>query len=176
MISQTKPGREDLKHLVIDFDNFIFTRFMDGVLPRILRRMRGLQLFEILLDETWEHLLPAKPHDYEESDWPERFARNFLLLTSTELAHIKSITIRFSKKEHVATWMQLELVQRNNSWKAPPSPYEKFRRTTTNVSILDSDIVRSVAEDEDDYKSRLDERSPLYLARKYGHFPWSNPN
>jgi len=175
MISQMKPGQEALKHLSIDLDTFNVTRFMDGVLPRLLRRMRGLQTFQISLFETWEHLLPAKPDDYTESDWPERFARNFLLLTSTELAHIKSITIHFFGEDHVATWMQLELVQRNNSWKALPSPYEKFRRTTTNVSILDSDIVRSVAEDDDDYKSKLDERSPLYLARKYGHFPWSKP-
>lgn len=170
MLSQTSSGQVRLERVLLDLREFNLTRFMDGVLSRIFRRMRGLQSLHISLHAPWEEEIPGKPESHETSDWPERFGEGFLLLIRTELAHIKTITISHYDEDQIATWLREELEERTHCWLIPSPQYKKYCRTTTNVSYLNAEVVKAVAQDGIQYKSTFEKLSPQILKRKYGGF------
>ena len=175
MLSQTAPGQKHLKRLHIGFTTFALARFMDGVLPRILRRMRGLQELVLTLEESWEDMIPGQPassYNHTDSDWEESYARDFLLLLMTELAHVKMICVNVFKYDRIGSWVAHEFEKRNKIWVAPYPARRKFQRTVSNMSILDSEVAKSVVVMDQEYKSKLDEYSPQFLVRKYGGFEW----
>lgn len=173
MISQTSSGQTFLKHLVIDFGFVPWLRFMDSVLVRILKRMRGLQSINFDFGRSWDDttLELTLPEKYGRL---EGTARDFLLLIREELSHIKEITIewngRSSYASQVETWMSHEMKKRNEAW-APPLPrYKKFCRTFSPMSIMDTEIATSVVQFEESLRPERYEGSLVHLKRKYGVF------
>ena len=173
MISQTSSGQTFLKRLVIDFNFAPWLRVMDGVLIRILKRMRGLQSVKLDFECDWLEivnelsLLRGKEQE-------ERAAQDFLLLIKEELSHIKKITIEWEEELEYAgdveTWMSHELEERNEAW-APPLPrYKKFRRTFSPMAIMDVGVAKSVVQREQRFKPENHDRSLFHLKRKYGVF------
>ena len=153
---------------------------MDGVLLRILKRMRGLQSLELNILQDWEDLIPSKDEllfDTLEATeiWHERNARDFLLLVKEELSHIKKITMGRSTYHWfddttIIDWMTDELKKRNEDW-APPLPlYKNFRRTISPISIMDADIAGWVVEIDDDFRSKDHEKQLSNLERRRGVF------
>lgn len=153
----------------------ILASAIDGVLPRIIRRMRGLQTLHMTVENCWEIKISGKRTSHTVTDWLEIFAQGFSLLVSIELGHIKSITMSSRDDDHIVSWIGQELETRNKSWGLPSSPYKKYRRTTTSMSILDVDVIKKVAEEDDEYKPVLDECSPQALDKEYGGFDWPRP-
>ena len=173
MISQTSSGQTFLKRLVIDFDSVPWLRVMDGVLVRILKRMRGLQSVILDFDFNWDGTTEelALPRKYERL---ESTARDFLLLIREELSHIQEITLEWngmsSYANKVETWMSHEMKKRNEAW-APPLPrYKKFSRTLSPMSIMDTEIATSVVQLEATLRPKRHEGSLAHLKRKYGVF------
>ena len=173
MISQTSSGQKFVKQLRIDFGRVAWMRVMDGVLLRILKRMRGLQSVELDIYRDWEDLIPIKEDSLDDSlddslkateIWHERNARDFLILVREKLSHIKKITMGCTQYASfddttIIDWMTDELKKRNEAW-APPLPsYKNFRRTLSPLAIVDADVAKSVAEFDDKYRFR---------AQKYG--------
>ena len=154
---------------------------MDGVLLRILKRMRGLQSVELAILRDWEDLLPDQDdivyyhYPEEKEEWHKRHARNFLLLVREELSHIKKITmgcraVDFFDDPTIFNWMTDELKKRNEAW-APPLPsYKKFRRTFSPMSIMDAEVANSVVQLENALNPRGHNPSPARLERLYGVF------
>ena len=173
MISQTSSGQTFLKRLVINFDFVPWLRVMDGVLVRILKRMRGLQSLELDFDCNWDDttFVPTLPRKYERL---EATARDFLLLIKEELSHIKEITIEWNEfltnASKIETWMSHEMKKRNESW-APPLPrYKKFSRTFSPMSIMDTEIATSVVQLEARLRPKRHKGSLAHLKRKCGVF------
>ena len=159
MISQTSSGQTFLKHLRIDFGRVACARVMDGVLLRILRRLRGLHSVSLkLLCGDWAELM----RDLSVRNQPKRdkqYARDFLLLIKEELSHIKKITIEWflpfeGNNDIIADWMTDELEKRNEAW-APPLPsYKNFRRTLSPMSIMDAEVAQLVVKFDDKNRSK----------------------
>ena len=174
MISQTSSGQKFLKQLQIDFGRVAWMRIMDGVLLRILKRMRGLQSVELDIFCDWEDLIPDKEDSTDDSleateTWHKRHARYFLLLVREELSHIKKITMgrtayNSSDDTTIIDWMADELKKRNEAW-APPIPsYKNFRRTLSPMSIMAADVAKAFMEVEAEFRSRdrLDDSENLH--------------
>ena len=173
MISQTSSGQTLLKSLHIEIGSMAWVRVMDGVLLRILKRMRGLQSVNQDLEYNWDILVGDLPHRGEK-EWQERTARDFLLLIKEELSHIKEISIGMPKirtlESPVEPWMAHELEKRNQAWVPPLPTYKKFRRTFSPMSIMNTDVTRTVLLYVRDLRPRDGKGSPAYLERKYGVF------
>lgn len=172
MISQTSSGQTFLKRLVIDFDSAPWLRVMDGVLIRILKRMRALQSVKLDFNTDWEDTTCEIPLPWDER--LEGTARDFLLLIREELSHIKMITIGWNagwtEAGDVETWMVHELKKRNEAW-APPLPrYKKFRRTISPLAIMDTEIAISVVHIEKEFKPKHLQHSLIHLERKHAVF------
>ena len=136
---------------------------MDGVLLRILRRLRGLHSVNLNFYGDWQdHVRDWSGRNHLK--WEKENARDFLLLIKEELSHIKKITIDWTCSFEFGDpaticWMTDELEKRNKAW-APPLPsYKNFRSTLSPVSIVDARVARSVVEFNDEYRIR---------GRKYG--------
>ena len=118
MISQTSPAQTFVKYLHIDFGRTAWARVMDGVLLRILKRMRGLQSVILDLAYDWDTIVWEIRYGAEDQR-PERKARDFLLLIKEELSHIKVISIEPPKDKTretpVERWMAHELKKRNEA-------------------------------------------------------------
>ena len=146
---------------------------MDGVLLCILERMRGLQFVNLELEYYWNVLIKCPPHGGEE-EWQERNARDFLLLIKEKLSHIREISIgllKWSIREGpVETWMSHELKKRNEAWVPPLPTYKKFRRTFSPISVMSTEVTKSVVEAVRYFRPKDHEGSPAYLERKYGVF------
>lgn len=173
MISQTSSGQTFLKRLEINFELSPWVRIMDGVLVRILKRMRGLQSVNLDFNWNWIEIVNDLGWLWGKEQ-EERTARDFLLLIREELFHIKKITIEWyaglTFVSDVETWMSHELKKRNEAW-APPLPrYKKFRRTFSPMSIIDTEIATSVLHLEEELKPKLSEGRLFHLERKYGVF------
>ena len=147
---------------------------MDGVLLRILKRMRGLQSVELKISQDWQDIIPdGRIHDHLQ--WEEQKTRNFLLVINEELSHIKKITMGLSEGsifDHPAlsNWMAHELKKRNEAW-APPLPsYKNFQRTVSPMSLVDAEAAKPVVQLDDEYGSTYHEQSLAYLERVYGEF------
>lgn len=162
MVSQTSSGQEFLKQLQIDVDRVAWMRVMDGVLLRILKRMRGLQSVELHMGRNWKYVIPDS---YSLNDnpvatkiWHQRTAKDFLILVGEELSHVKKITMSRSKHyplgdTTIYDWMADELKKRNEAW-APPLPsYKNFRRTVSPMSIMNDQVAKSVLSFEDGNRS-----------------------
>ena len=147
---------------------------MDGVLLRILKRMRELQSVNLKLDEDWADIIRDWSPD-NVSKWQKQNARDFLLLIKEELSHIKKITMEWSvewtfEDPAIVNWMAYELEKRNEAW-APPLPsYKRFRRTFSPMSIMNVEVAKSVVQIDDEFKSKDHEQSLAHLERVYGVF------
>ncbi|KAK0509522.1 hypothetical protein JMJ35_007916 [Cladonia borealis] len=177
MISQTSSGQKFLKHLQIDFGRVAWMRVMDGVLLRILKRMRGLQSVELDILRDWYDLIPEISFNDEETEiWHERNARDFLLLVREELSHIKKITMDNQAAHHwlddttIIDWMADELKKRNEAWTPPLPPHKEFRRTFSPMSIMDADVAKSVVDFDDEFRSKYHEINLSNLERRCGVF------
>ena len=173
MISQTSSGQTSLKRLKIDFDLTSWVRVMDGVLVRILKRMRGLQSVNLGFKCTWVDIVDDL-HLLGRKERHERTARDLLLLIREELFDIKKVTIGWNGgmtyTSELQAWMSHELKKRNEAW-APPLPrYKKFRRTFSPLSIMDADIATSVVQREEKLRPKRSEGSLAHLERKYAVF------
>ena len=146
---------------------------MDGVLLCILKRMRGLQSVNLELGYDWNGLIRDPPHGGEE-EWQERNARDLLLLIKEKLSHIKEISIGLPKRSiregPVESWMAHELKKRSEAWVPPLPTYKNFRRTFSPMSIMSTEVTKSVVEAVRDSRPEDHEGSPAYLERKYGVF------
>ena len=170
MISQRSSGQTILKHLRIDFGHTAWVCVMDGVLLRILKRMRGLQSVNLDLEDNWGIII-RDPPPHGEEEWQERNARDFLLLIKEELSHIKEISVGYSIYDNpIELWMAHELKKRNEAWVPPLPTYKKFRRTFSPMSIMSTEVTDSVVAAVRNLRTKDDEGSPAYLERKYGVF------
>ena len=176
MISQTSSGQKFLKHLRIDFGRVVWLRVMDGVLLRILKRMRGLQSVELVILENWNELIPETGEFLEETDiWHERNTRDFLLLVREELSHIKKITADLAAYDGsldttIIDWMADELKKRNEAWTPPLPPHKEFRITFSPMSIMDGDIANWVVELDGEFRCKYHYLKPSNLERRCGVF------
>ena len=155
LISQTTSGQQHLKHVHMCLGCIHVLRFMDGVLPQTLQRMRGLQSLEMELNKArgdWYDLIPD--------------ARHFLLVVKNELTHIKTITLDHCGKEHAPRWMKRQLQRRNAAWVPPAPAYMNFRRTTSNAAVFDLDVNKANAQRVEDFKPGQDETSMSYMWRR----------
>ncbi len=149
-------------------------RVMDGVLLRILKRMRGLQSVNLMIFSYWEDLIQYQPLGSELKGDGEH-ARKFLLLIKEELSHIKKITMEWIEEymldnTGIINWMAHELKKRNEAW-APPLPaYKNFRRTLSPMSIMDAGVAKSVVQLDDELRSKDHEHSIAHLEKVYGVF------
>ena len=152
-----------MKHLHIEFGPLAWIRVMDGVLLRILRRLRGLHSVNLDFYGDWQdHIHGRSGRKF--SKCVTENARDFLLLIKEELSHIKKITMDWACYEFddpaTICWIADELEKRNKAW-APPLPsYKNFRWTLSPVSIVNTRAARSVVEFSDKYRCR---------DRKYRH-------
>ena len=153
---------------------------MDGVLLRILKRMRGLQSVELNFIDDWEEFIPnegySRDHTLEEKEiLHERNARDFLLLVREELSHIKEITTDRADYDGyldtpIIDWMADELKKRNEAWTPPLPPHKEFRRTFSPMSIMDADVAKWVVLFDDDFRSKHHDIKLSDLERRRGVF------
>ena len=175
LISQPTPGQQHLKRVHMCLGCVHILRFMDGVLPQILQRMRGLQLLEMELNKAggdWYDLIPDAPsgYDFDDDEWASQYARHFLLVVKNELTHIKTVTLDHCGKEHAPRWMKRQLQKRNAAWVPPAPAYMNFRRTTSNAAVFDLDVNGANARRAEDFKPGQDETSMSYMEKKFGVF------
>ncbi|CAF9942672.1 hypothetical protein IMSHALPRED_004354 [Imshaugia aleurites] len=171
LISQTPPGQGRLSKLHIMLSHYTLMLFLGGSLLRILRRLRGLQSLKLEVGFDWDKYIPKSSRT---SDWPERFGRDFLILTKEELGYIKTITLdaqNWSLADHIYRWISHELEKRNGAWAPPPPPYMRFSRTSSSMSRLHPEIVKLVIDAEIEYKPEEEQKRVSYLEKKYGVFP-----
>ena len=173
MISQTSSAQTFLKYLHIDFGRTAWVRFMDGVLLRILKRMRGLR--SVILDLAYDwHVMVRDIRYGAEDQRPERRARDFLLLIKEELSHIKEISIGLSEyttsEDSIKPWMAHELKKRNEAWVPPLLTYKRFRRTFSPMSIMSTEVTRSVVQAVRELRPKDQEGTLAHLQRNYGVF------
>ena len=162
-----------MKYLEIDFGHTAWVRVMEGVLLRILERMRGLQ--SVVLDLVFD--LDSNVWDLrsrKEEKWRERNARDFLLLIKEELSHIKEISIRLpeykTRESPIEPWMAHELEKRNEAWVPPLLTYKRFRRTFSPMSIMSTEVTKSVVQAVRELRPKDLEGTLAHLQRNYGVF------
>ena len=177
MISQTSSGQKFLKRLQIDFSRLTLMRVMDGILLRILKRLRALQSVELDILRDWEDIVPDKEDalddTFQEAEiWPERNAWTFLTLFREEMSHVKKITMGRTAYDWfddttIIDWMTDELKKRNEAWTPPLPSYKNFRRTTSSTLSMDTEIAKLVAEFD---RSKVHEQTFARLVRLRGVF------
>lgn len=89
LLSQTAPGQKYLRRIEITMGCYIMLRTFDGVLLRVLERLRGLQSVHIEIRGDWEQLMPRKRRTLE---WSAHIIGHLLVLLKNEVAHVKAIT------------------------------------------------------------------------------------
>ena len=144
LMSQTTPGQTMLRKLVINLGTIVMMRTLTGVLPRILRRLRGLQYIEFRLSDGWGTYVAA-PY---RRDACARFGQGFLRLVERELGHVKTIIIDDDETtdgdEDVSSWMTFELLKRNKAWVPPYSTGKSFSTTSSPLQYFGREIMERV--------------------------------
>lgn len=144
LMSQTTPGQTMLRKLVINLGTIVMMRTLTGVLPRILRRLRGLQHIEFSLSDGWGTYVAAPYH----GDNFARFGQGFLRLVERELGHVKTIIIdddeTIEGDEDVSSWMTFELLKRNKAWTPPSSTGKSFSTTSSPLQYFSKEIMENV--------------------------------
>ena len=163
-ISQTNPGRSVSRFrilhrfiqmngkklqefsiiVLLGLSNYSFKRFMNGVLPQILQRMRGLQSLELKLGKQgydWYNLVPEVPVLYgcDSDKWDMQCARRFLERVKKELTHIKTVTLDHSGEEDAPLWMDRQLENRNAFWVPPVPAYKDLEASGKSVCFYETE-------------------------------------
>ena len=132
MISQTRPGQNRLRKVRIEMDNNNMVElFMEGLIPRILERLRALQSLELMFngnDKGWAS--GAFPNTSTRGRCCRLFCRRFLLVIRTELAHVRVVTTGHDNvDEGPCQWVLDQLQRRNRAWTPLPPGVNHFTRT-----------------------------------------------
>lgn len=146
LMSQTTPGQTMLRKLIINLGTIVMMRTLTGVLPRILRRLRGLQHIEFRITDGWD-IYVAKPTHNNYA----KFGQGFLRLIKSELSHVKTIIIDDEitfEGDEVTFWMTFELVKRNKAWVPPSSACESFRTTSSPFQYFSMETMEKVLSEE----------------------------
>lgn len=175
LISQTQPGQEQFQKIYIELTQYVVMLFLGGSLLRILRRLRGLKLLELGLAEGWKNFIPTERFLSSSPITTERYVREFLLLIKNELGHIKVIKSYpgswTGQTCYISDWISHELEKRNKAWAPPPPAYMNFHRTSSSMSVLHPQVIKLLADAEDNYKPKKDKKSVSYLEDVYAVFP-----
>ena len=144
LISQTSPGQEMLRKLKICIGPIIMMRLLSGILPRILRRMHGLQQLQISLGEDWNN--DSRGDQKESIEECKPLAQGMLRIIKRDLGYIKEITVTDTGYHNVDAMivrlMNYELAKRNEAWTAPLPAYKDFRRTSSSMLYVETDMVK----------------------------------
>ena len=175
LLSQTLPGQEHLQKIYIELNESVMMLFLGGSLRRILGRLRGLKSLELELAGGWDDFIPTKRFLNSPPITAERYVRDFLILIKNELGHIKAIKLRQNRwtgqTSYISDWISHELEKRNKAWAPPPPAYMNFHRTPSSMSVLHPQVIKLVADAEDQYKPKRDKTCVSYLEDVYGVFP-----
>ena len=157
-----------LRKLIIDLGTIVMMRTLTGVLPRILRRMQGLQHIEFRLVDGWDEYEARQP------DGNATFGQGFLRLVKKELGHVKTIIINEKKltfeDEDVGSWMAFELLKRNKAWVPPSSTCDCFCTTSSPFQYFSREIISHVLDREYCLRARNPTNVRGYLEDKFGVF------
>lgn len=166
LISQTSPGQERLKRVSVEMSYHIIMLFMEGLVPKILKRLRALQSLELIVkikDWTWASCYSG-PTGRSRGDHP--FDRDFLLLIKSQLGHVKTIKTKYYNTENAldsadednsdedepdegrCEWVLEQLQNRNRAW-TPQTPGDnRFVRTTCTMTALDPGVLSNISDIE----------------------------
>lgn len=171
LISQTSPGQIYIKKLDIYLYPIVMMRFLTGVLPRILRRLRGLHQLKLSLADFWDCYIPD-PKALKNGD--AIFGRGFMQIIQRELGHIKEITLNanyLDDESNIADWMAFELQKRNATWTQLLPAHMEYQKTSSTMHYIDNEIVRCMFAHHVKFRARSGDAGSLsQLVENYGVF------